>query len=867
MAKQRRATRSAKVAKQKKARARKAGARVRTLAAASPPRAAVDTSRGVVLRLPTRDVTLKTDDREVNFPRAAMQWTYVVRSRQRWSTATDSAERQARAASEMLASLGVDPLTQAEIARAGMVEVAIPWHGDEAAGWAERIFPWEYLLAGATHSLRQGQPLSVIRHLACRDTITPRANVAKVIFVTSSPGSLKDHYDFDSERGLIRRSLKLAPAWRDDANWKDLQNPTAQELGRAIAVFRPDIVHLAGVDTHLAENLLAPKDRKVLWQATDREGDEDKDNESFESAGRREIRDGYVLADRQGLRAAGAEELSTLLASEHKPRLVCMNFGNSAARLASLTVAQGAEAAIGIQDSFDDALSELFFSVLYSNLSPAAWDLGLAFRVAWERVREERTHRQGTGMVLWSRTSLITRSQNDAARQQQRAARRTQTTEKPLEPATLRPGEVSELISVDVKPFSDINYSVLHNRRHLFEVFSIKCARPMRNVAVKVSLNVGTEAAVYERMMEFRPPVVDLKTLVHLPLTSALARTIQESILSSIFVDVSWGNHVLFRDTLAVRLVPADQWRDNDTDGRWLPSFVFPRDPTVARTVETAQRYVQVLRDDPTAGFDGYQSFDPSGSDPAEEIDLQVQAIWSAIVHEQRLGYINPPPTYSNELDSQRLRTPSAIARFRSGTCIDLALFFAACLELIDVYPVIFLLEGHAFPGYWRSDTYFDEFRQARPELVEPEAAMIKLNASGAVAQRDPWIIETENYREIVQCINTGKLVPLETVRLTENSGFWDAVEAGREQLSDKREFHSMVDIALAREKQVTPLPLLGQQPGTPSPRRSALISTRLWPTSNCPMNSRPRNAPTPVRSGGDARFSHATIVASRRSP
>ena len=121
-----------------------------------------------------------------------------------------------------------------------------------------------------------------------------------------------------------------------------------------------------------------------------------------------------------------------------------MNIGNSAARLASLTVAHGAEAAIGFQDSFDDALSEtLFFSVLYSNLSlsPANWELGLAFRVAWERVRAEPTHRQGTGVVLWSRTSLIAKSQGDAVQQQQRAARRTQAAEKPLEPAALSQGQ------------------------------------------------------------------------------------------------------------------------------------------------------------------------------------------------------------------------------------------------------------------------------------------------------------------------------------------------------------------------------------------------------------------------------------------
>jgi hypothetical protein len=44
------------------------------------------------------------------------------------------------------------------------------------------------------------------------------------------------------------------------------------------------------------------------------------------------------------------------------------------------------------------------------------------------------------------------------------------------------------------------------------------------------------------------------------------------------------------------------------------------------------------------------------------------------------------------DISDQRLRTPSMIVRDHSGTCVDLALFFAACLELVDIYPVIFLL-------------------------------------------------------------------------------------------------------------------------------------------------------------------------------
>ena len=85
-----------------------------------------------------------------------------------------------------------------------------------------------------------------------------------------------------------------------------------------------------------------------------------------------------------------------------------------------------------------------------------------------------------------------------------------------------------------------------------------------------------------------------------------------------------------------------------------------------------------------------------------------MQAIWTALVNEYRLQYINPPPSYSEQ--SQRLRTPSDILASNTGTCIDLALLLASCLEYIDIYPVVVLLTGHAFVGYWRSEEAHDAF-------------------------------------------------------------------------------------------------------------------------------------------------------------
>ncbi len=62
-----------------------------------------------------------------------------------------------------------------------------------------------------------------------------------------------------------------------------------------------------------------------------------------------------------------------------------------------------------------------------------------------------------------------------------------------------------------------------------------------------------------------------------------------------------------------------------------------------------------------------------------EGVDKQVQAIWTAISLDYGLGYINPPPSYSE--NSQRLRTPWRVLHERRGTCVDLALLMAACLN------------------------------------------------------------------------------------------------------------------------------------------------------------------------------------------
>jgi hypothetical protein len=766
-------------------------------------------SASIILRTRGQEFPLNTEDfgkSQPSLAHEAMRWSYALRSRRRWSDSEQDETEQASAAEDFLNGLGAGSDILDLLAQAGLVQVDLLWQREDI-GWELRILPWEYLIAAATRTRRGAKdaraPLTVIRRLRVPDWQPPKFPPRpRVLFVASEPGPLRGMFEYQTERELVQSYLKVAA--RD---WHVLDSPTAERLETEVAKIRPDIIHLSGFDTHFAK-------LSLLSQGGDLNSGAELDNaldEGNRSPG--ELSDGYVLAGSEAgsMKPVRPQDLGRILTGNksYPPQLVVINIGNSAARIAPLVVAQGAYAATGFQDAFDDDLAELFFAVLYSRLGQGL-SLTQAFSGAWKTVRIQPASSQGTGTALWTAAPLVRPGKDELALERRVAAAEQSL----VESASVKTSDVAEHAKVSIEVYEDLNYSMLHNQRPLFRYFVVTSLKPRTicSVRVKVSLYSGTELAVYDRVLDVRHPFVDLKRDIHIPLTSLLTRSVHESVRTSLLIEVTWGEHVLYRDTLRIRLTPVDQWRDTDEDRKWLPSFVFPRDPATMRLVDAAQRYVRVLRDDPNAGFDGYQSSNVGQPKTLEQVDMQVQAIWSAIVYDLRLGYINPPPGYSRDLDSQRLRTPSMVVRDHSGTCIDLALFFAACLELVDIYPAIILLKDHAFPAYWRAEEYHDELKATHPENIEE---IVRANADLTAtpnAQEEAWLLGAATYREIVSLVNANKLVPIETVRLTENCGFWEAVSAGRDNLRVQRDFDSMIDIALAREKQITPLPILGEE-------------------------------------------------------
>lgn len=752
-------------------------------------------------------ITLRSSGDEFSFrsgkplQQAAMQWSYIVRNRRRWADVDELRADQAARSKKLMEEFGLAQEKLARIVAPGLVEISIPYVTEEV-GWEARVFPWEYMLTAAARLVRSETPL-VVRHLRCsgeRAKARPE-RPHKLLIVESAPGKLKSLYTFDSERALVTASLGKRA---DDPSLQLLVNPTRADLENTVRRFQPDIIHLMGFDNHQSASLgILPASGRTA--------------------------DGMLLVQPSGeVDPVPAQEMALLLtAAQRKPALVSFNFWSSAARLSAMAVAAGAEAAIGFQDEFDDSLAENLFAEFYRDLELGGDGLLRAFRSSWAKLRGQPRSLQGSGAVLWSARSLVP---SPATRQRRQPAKAPEEREAEPAPQAERPlsladcdHDMSRLLRIEIEAHPRLNYCLLHNEGSLFRKFRLTKLdpRPMRGVQIEVVLHAGSESfpcKITRDLTQSSTPFIDD---IRIPLTSALGRGLRESIQTVLYTSVTWEGREVYRDTRRVALLSVDEWRDRRhkdpgevDDQAWLPSFVLPRDPVVARIIDAAQRYLMVLLDDSTAGFDGYQSVEPAApggeiAERAEIVDVQVQSIWSALLHDLPLAYVNPPPTYTAA--SQRLRTPSDVVNGKRGTCIDLTLLLAACLEYVDIYPVVFLLNDHAFPGYWRDlDSHRDFESVLGADRAEVPTDALSARSGEAEGQSRRWLMPRNCYTEILQFIHSGQLVPLETVWLTRRASFWDAIEEGVRNLRNKDEFEAMIDITLARRADVTPLPILG---------------------------------------------------------
>jgi hypothetical protein len=569
-----------------------------------------------------------------------------------------------------------------------------------------------------------------------------------------------------------------------------------------------DVLHVTGVDTH-----------QVAWQYPEfyEEKFTPAQNRIFDPDGA--VRDGMVLRESNiaELPVPYDDLATTLINPAHPPSLVTLNLYYSGARTARQLVKEGAHTALGFLDEIDDELAERFFQEFYwAWCRPSDRDRARGIETipraivnAWEKMPSAGRH--GTAIVIWMGRSVF-----DKFRLPPQSDEPVETSpETPLaRRARLREIPIRSLLDVEVDIDDEVNYSLLHNDRPLLNTLTLTrlVKEPLDDISVHVELNLGAQNYPFRcTEIVLDEPQLMMAPTVRIPLTAALPRSLRERVKSTVYTKVTCDGRVAHEATRRVTLIPVDEWVDDTNNNPWLPSFVLPRDPAILKIVTSARRYLIGIRDDPAAGFDGYQSVDAEAEDSSEGVDAQIRAIWTALVNDYRLQYINPPPAYSKR--NQRLRSPSDIVGSGSGTCIDLALLLASCLEYIDIYPVLVLHTEHAFVGYWRSEEAYEEFvtLERIPADVPSAGSVVARTAAVRFVDGYGWRLTRLHYDELMAYVTSGDLVMLEATYLTGANSFADAVTEGLAKMEKRDDFDSLLDIKLARNATppVTPLPII----------------------------------------------------------
>ncbi len=157
-----------------------------------------------------------------------------------------------------------------------------------------------------------------------------------------------------------------------------------------------------------------------------------------------------------------------------------------------------------------------------------------------------------------------------------------------------------------------------------------------------------------------------------------------------------------------VEVLPCHQWPGMRMPTGLLTSFITPNQPVVSQILKrTSDRLRQV---EGSAAILGYQAKNPNS------VRAQVVALIQTL---QSLGlsYIGIPASF--ERSGQKVRFPDMILRDQMANCLDMTLLAAACLEQMELRPLVIFIEGHAFPGVWLVEDRF-------PEGVVEDAARLR---------------------------------------------------------------------------------------------------------------------------------------------
>ena len=332
-------------------------------------------------------------------------------------------------------------------------------------------------------------------------------------------------------------------------------------------------------------------------------------------------------------------------------------------------------------------------------------------------------------------------------------------------------------ILMDVGKMDLFNYALYQN--NVAPIRGIRILNRTGEPAEGLSLHIYSEFNFFEEYEAALPAIpsgkpVDLED-PKLVINGKTLAELTETVSTTVTAELRKNGKTVCGCREQMQVLAYDQWQGGETYQDLLPAFVLPNHPAIPALLhDAADRLAKWGK--PTS-LEGYQKKDPN-----RVRDLAAAAY--AAIQKKNIIYAEPPASFS--VPGQRIRTPETILEQRLGTCMDMTLLYAACLEAMGLHPLLVMMKGHIFAGVWLKERSVEELK------------------SGNVI--------IDNLDELKKRIDNGsdELTFIECTAMCSGKQvrFEDAEKAAKwGNLSAADEFRFAIDVFLARVCGVKPIP------------------------------------------------------------
>lgn len=329
----------------------------------------------------------------------------------------------------------------------------------------------------------------------------------------------------------------------------------------------------------------------------------------------------------------------------------------------------------------------------------------------------------------------------------------------------------SKLINVEFIYLPVINFAMQQNRVSLIRQFTIE--NKTENVLKNIRIEINVEPAFASTLPYVIDAIPSGETIrvesFKLNLSTSFFAQMTERVAGDFKLEIFSEDTSIYLKSYPIDILAFDQWGGLSVLPEMLSSFITPNHPAIAQILKRSSVFLSQWTGKPS--LDEYQSCNP------DRVRKQMAALYAAI-SELNITYSSIPASF--EEFGQRVRLVDSVLTQKLGTCLDMALLYASCLEAIGIHPLIIVTRGHAFAGAWLVSETF-------PDSIIDDASFLKKRTADGI--NEITLVEAT-------CMNQGN-----------NVDFDQAIKIADSKLIESSNFILALDVKRSRFTGIRPLP------------------------------------------------------------